>query len=484
MNNSRLGCLTPAGFLAAGLTLIVIGSITLLRGGVLFTPGALNAQPGKPLGGYTSHAEFGNRCRLCHAPFWDAEDMDGRCQDCHTDITAQRADPTTLHGALFQQSPALTCRNCHPEHRGPTAPLTDLNIEHFPHEKVGFSLQGHASHPNGQPFACQDCHAEGFPPFDQAVCETCHRQIDPLFTQAHILAFGSDCLACHDGIDTYGNDFDHNVFAFPLTGKHAEATCASCHRYARTVADLRAAPQDCFSCHTQNDPHEGRFGSDCAVCHTPNGWTPAIFDHNLAAFSLTGEHVSVACEACHIDNTFRGTPTDCFSCHAQDDPHEGRFGNDCAACHTPDGWTPATFDHNLTDFPLTGAHIDLQCTACHVNNIFRGLSTDCVACHAEPAFHAGLFSAACQQCHTTAAWRPARFTGPHTFPLDHGGGATCATCHPTSLTAYTCYSCHEHDPAKIEQEHREEGITNFTDCISCHPTGHEHEGGGGGEDND
>ncbi len=419
MNNSRLGCITPAGLLAAGLTLILVASITLLRGGVLFNPGALNAQPGKPLGGYTSHAEFGGQCRLCHAPFWDAAGLDGRCQACHTDITAQRADPNTLHGALFQQSPALTCRECHPEHRGAEAPLTDLNLERFPHEKVGFSLQGHASRLDGQPFACQDCHAAGFPPFDQAACETCHRQMNPVFADAHLLAFGSDCLACHDGIDTYGNDFDHNRFAFPLSGKHAEATCSACHPNARVLADLRAAP------------------------------------------------------------------TDCFSCHAQDDPHEGRFGSDCAACHTPAGWSPATFDHNLTNFPLTGAHVGLPCASCHVNKVFRGLSTTCVSCHAEPAFHAGLFAGmACSDCHTTSAWRPAQFSAPHTFPLDHGGGATCATCHPTSLTAYTCYGCHEHEPAKIERKHLEKGITNFTNCVSCHPTGREHEGGGGGGDGD
>lgn len=478
MNTSRLGCLTPAGLLAAGLTIVIVVTVTLLRGGVLFSPGALNAQPGDPLGGYTSHAEFGNQCRLCHAPFWDAAGMSGRCQTCHTNIAAERSDPATLHGAIFLNSPASACQDCHPDHRGPAAPLTELNEGQFPHEKLGFSLQGHAFHQNGQPFVCQDCHSPGFPPFEQAVCETCHRQVDVTFTAAHVLSFGSDCLACHDGIDTYGDDFDHNRFVFQLTGKHADVPCTACHLDARTLADLRSAPVDCVSCHAADDPHEGRFGTDCAACHTPDGWTPALFDHNLSAFPLTGKHTSVACESCHINKVFKGTPTDCYSCHAANDAHQGRFGTDCAACHNTTSWEDASFDHNLTQFPLTGAHVGLPCASCHVNNVFSGLSTACASCHAEPAFHAGLFAGmSCDSCHTTAAWRPAAFNWPHTFPLNHGGGTSCATCHPNTLTAYTCYGCHEHNPDEIRNKHLEEGITNFTNCVSCHPTGQEHEGG-------
>jgi hypothetical protein len=479
MSHSRLGCLTPLGLITASLTLAIVAAITLVQGGVLFNPGDLNAQAGAALNGFTSHAEFGNQCRLCHAPFWDAAGMSGRCEACHTNVTAERSDPATLHGIVYQQSPSANCQSCHTEHHGPTASLTKFSSLQFPHEMLGFSLTGHITHPDGTPFVCRDCHVEKLSTFNQATCQTCHQQLDAAFMTEHVQTFGSDCLACHDGVDTFGNDFDHNRLAFPLIGKHAETACASCHEGTRTVADLRAAPLDCYSCHVTDDPHQGRFGTDCAACHTPNGWKPATFDHNLAAFKLEGKHADVRCESCHINNVFKGTPTNCYSCHATDDPHQGQFGTDCAACHTPNGWKPATFDHNLTNFPLTGAHVGLACTSCHVNNVFKGTPTACVACHAEPAFHAGLFGTACQQCHTTSAWRPAQFTGPHTFPLNHGGAITCATCHPSTLTAYTCYGCHEHDPAKIQRKHLKEGITNFTNCVSCHPTGHEHEGGEG-----
>ena len=122
--------------------------------------------------------------------------------------------------------------------------------------------------------------------------------------------------------------------------------------------------------------------------------------------------------------------------------------------------------------------MEVECTACHVNQVFRGTPTDCVACHVEPMFHVGAFGATvCSDCHTTTAWQPARFDWPHTFPRDHGeaGIVACQTCHPAQVQAYTCYGCHEHDPAEIAEEHRDEGIFDFQDCVSCHPTGTEDE---------
>lgn len=51
MKNSRLGCLTPIGLVAGGLTLVLIIGISVLWGGVVFSPGGLNAMAGNPLWG-------------------------------------------------------------------------------------------------------------------------------------------------------------------------------------------------------------------------------------------------------------------------------------------------------------------------------------------------------------------------------------------------------------------------------------------------
>ncbi|MFQ5577909.1 MAG: hypothetical protein ACE5G8_13075, partial [Anaerolineae bacterium] len=166
-----------------------------------------------------------------------------------------------------------------------------------------------------------------------------------------------------------------------------------------------------------------------------------------------------------------------------DDPHGGQFGPDCAACHTPDDWEAATFDHNLSAFPLTGAHSSAECELCHTGGVFAGTPQDCYSCHLTDDPHGGQFGPDCAACHTSTAWIPAGYTGPHTFPINHGesGPRACRTCHPDGLQTYTCYDCHEHTPAKIESKHREEGIRNFENCVQCHPTGREEEGEGEGD---
>ena len=80
---------------------------------------------------------------------------------------------------------------------------------------------------------------------------------------------------------------------------------------------------------------------------------------------------------------------------------------------------------------------------------------------------------ACSACHSTTAWRPGRYDGPHTFPMDHGEqNNACADCHiQPNLTQWTCYTCHER--GEIENEHREEGIADFNDCLRCHADGRE-----------
>ena len=335
----RLGCLSGTGIVAALIAVLIIAGYVYARGGLLFNPGPLNAQSGRVLGGVTSHAEIGGNCESCHTAPWESERMADRCIVCHTDIATELRSVESLHGAIIFDNPGLACRDCHPEHRGPTAPLLFMEDATFPHEVVGFSLNGHQRTSTGEPFTCDDCHRGDITTFTTDTCFNCHRQMDVEFSVNHLLSFGAGCLACHDGVDRYGDDFDHSQFVFQLTGRHAEVSCSGCHQNARTIADLQSAPQNCFSCHSQDEPHAGLFGTDCAACHS------------------------------------------------------------------------------------------------------------------------------------TTAWTPAQFNGQHTFPLNHGGGATCATCHPAGFTTYTCYGCHEHEEAEVVERHLDKEIPNFQNCMECHPTG-------------
>ncbi|MCF6278332.1 MAG: hypothetical protein L3J16_06255, partial [Anaerolineales bacterium] len=298
----------------------------------------------------------------------------------------------------------------------------------------------------------------------------------------------TDCAVGHTPEAWVPATFNHDLAGFKLLGKHADVACEDCH-----INEVyEGTPTDCFSCHEKDDKHDGRFGTDCALCHSPDGWLPADFDHNLAAFKLEGKHQSVDCEACHINDVYQGTPQDCYSCHKQDDEHRGRYGTDCSQCHTAQGWEPAnvnhagftvgcatchaqddahngqygtdcsachstnawkpaSFDHSISGFPLTGAHVRADCTQCHTGNTFSGLSTACVACHADPAFHSGALGTNCASCHNTSAWVPAGYNRSHPFIADEGGsginhgGASCRTCHPSTVYNYTCLACHSNN---------------------------------------
>jgi hypothetical protein len=94
------------------------------------------------------------------------------------------------------------------------------------------------------------------------------------------------------------------------------------------------------------------------------------------------------------------------------------------------------------------------CEKCHINSVFKGTPQECSGCHADPAFHQGLFKGqACSTCHNTTKWFPAKFNLAHPEPTDGGeagsgithGRATCRDCHTVNLMAATCTNCHDNN---------------------------------------
>jgi len=457
----RIGCLTNSGIISAILTLIFVIGFVLGQGNLMFSPGELNSKMGVPIGGLVSHAEIGNKCSKCHTAPWESVRMDDRCVQCHVDIASQVQDLSTLHGIFFINNTHLSCRICHPEHGGTVSPQTVMNSINFPHETLGFSLNTHKND------LCQDCHPSSVKSFSQETCSLCHQQRDLKFMQDHNSIFGSNCLACHDGLETYGKCFKHDDFPFKLSGKHKEVLCVECHPGARSKADLQSTLQDCYACHQKDNIHSTGIGISCVDCHTTDGWKPAKFDHNLATFKLEGKHVDVSCDKCHIDGKFQGTPLDCATCHVKDDTHNGSFGSNCGDCHSTNGWKPATFDHSLSSFPLTGKHIGVPCTNCHINNIFKGTSDYCYSCHARNDQHNGQYGKDCGACHSTSGWLPATFNHALSgFPLTGAHlGLACTRCHPNNNfknASPDCASCHG-DPAW-------HAGSFGTNCSACHST--------------
>jgi len=463
MRAARLGCLTGTGIFAALITAFAIAGYAFASGGTMFSPGSLNAVSGPMIGGVSSHAEIAGNCEACHGAPWESGTMDDRCVVCHTDITAEMGDVLTEHGRMYEIDPAAQCRDCHQEHNGPDSLLTVLDGWKYPHELSGYVLTAHQLKAEDEPFICADCHAADVTVFDVKVCSNCHDLSDATFMAGHVAAYGMECIDCHDGVDRLGQHFIHDQFVFKLNGKHLEVSCEGCHFGSRNYADYQNTPQDCASCHVEDDPHGGTLGKDCASCHSPNDWNTVHFDHNRSVFKLLPAHVDVSCRNCHIDNVFKGTPMDCFSCHKADDPHKGVLGQNCESCHRATTWKDITFDHSMSSFHLVGRHIGVPCASCHNDILFKGTPTACASCHKD--VHAGQMGGNCADCHNPGSWNDIHFDHSRTgFALTGGhSGVTCASCHGNGVykgTPSNCYSCHA-------AQDRHDGQFG-TDCGSCH----------------
>lgn len=335
--SDRLGFVSATGAVAAAGLLVVVVAWTALAGPVLFTPGPLNAHPrSSTLGGVTAHAQL-TRCDACHAAPWSGTTMADLCMGCHTDVAAEVSSRSGLHGRLVGGATAATCRGCHTEHHGATGPLTVADSS-FPHDLTGYSLTGHGRTQSGASVTCAQCHPRGLAQFDQATCTGCHTSLAAGFMSRHEGAYGTHCLACHDGADRYGPGFDHNSLAFKLSGKHASTACDRCHADARSLQDMRNTPQDCYACHAKSDKHKGAFGRQCGQCHTPAAWTGAKFDHTVFPVDHGRREQVATCKTCHPVDV---TTYTCFGCHQHTQVnivarHEGRSLaelTDCIRCH-------------------------------------------------------------------------------------------------------------------------------------------------------
>ncbi len=459
-----------------------------------FSPGELS-RPHKQLEGI-------NNCLKCHE---QGKEITGiKCLDCHGEIKAAIA---AKHGYHFNVS-SQKCVACHKEHLGRDAQTVIFNRNTFDHSLTGFQRTGkHAS------VRCEDCHKTSNikDPDVLSIVRSTNRQT--------FLGLSRDCASCHNR--KHGNKledcqschstagwsqvkgFDHSTTWFVLRGNHATVECRQCHTdlaAKENRAQLLFATKpfgDCAPCHLS--PHSSGFSrQSCNSCHTPEGWRNAgpggRFNHDLTAFRLTGKHAGLSCEKCHNAGASRGKTrlklahNRCTDCHSDyhADEFAGRFGGDCAGCHTTSGFVPSTFtmrQHDGSKFPLDGAHAAVPCAACHQRNAaarptFRFRDMRCESCHKDK--HGGQFvnemkERSCAACHSTGDWQPTYFDHARTgFPLAGKHKViSCEKCHRTAQIngetmalfkgiSHDCSSCHKEVHAG---QFAREGKT---DCGTCH----------------
>ncbi len=364
---------------------------------------------------------------------------------------------------------------------------------------------------------CTRCHAvsPGSPDYR---CLECHTEIASRLRarrglHANFLGTSysdTSCIRCHS--EHNGRDFsivkwdptpghfDHTKAGFPLDGKHAGLACNRCHNPQRILPTDRVELKNkdlnhtflglspsCTSCH--EDKHRGQLGGNCLQCHNAVEWKALTFSHAKTRYPLTGAHLQVNCQKCHIPSA-DGTPKwvglkfeRCSSCH--NDIHKGAFQQTCESCHSTGGWKRTSvathFDHSKTKYPLVGKHLEVNCGVCHKAGDFKTAIAHetCADCH-HPDPHNGQFvrradGGRCDSCHTLDGFKPAKFTvvdhNTSGFAL-HGAHAKvpCAKCHipkgPATLYKIKfalCTDCHQ-------DVHRGQfaAAPYFNRCASCH----------------
>jgi len=437
--------------LMTGFAIIALGSQVTARAASIETL----VMPGQVT---EAHAGIESECSDCHAPFSKTLQRD-LCLACH-DHKAVMEDlqaGTGFHGRS-ETVANVECATCHGEHEGRESDIVGLDMDTFDHGLADFVLEGAHTEP-----VCEDCHESG-KLFREApsVCFDCHEKDD-----SHQGKLGEDCGKCHQETAWQTNTFDHTKDTeYILKGAHEVVECALCHTNKR----YEGIPTECISCHQIDDHHQGNFGTDCKQCHETEDWKKENFDHEKASeFALKGRHSEIECDSCHRANLFDNPlAKECVSCHLAEDVHQGTSATDCGACHSTDEWKNAGFDHlKDTDFPLNGAHTDLDCGVCHIGgNLEKELDTGCFSCHQVDDAHQEGLGKDCARCHQEAGWViDVLFDHDLTsFPvIGLHSVAPCEACHLSAQFTDTpgkCVDCHGQDDAHDDALGQE--------CNTCH----------------
>lgn len=276
-------------------------------------------------------------------------------------------------------------------------------------------------------------------------------------TQAHVKQEDT-CGDCHD---RHPN------------GRSQTELCLDCHKEIATNVRERkgfhgrmpnAGAGECRACHSE---HKGRAFDIVQLNRTQ-------FDHAQTDFALEGAHRALECASCHKPREkFSKAGTACIDCHKADDAHHGQFTQPCGECHSSISWAGGKFDHEKTDFHLTGAHVATSCNACHVGGHYKQTPGTCNGCHATDDEHRGSRGTDCGRCHTTKEWKTAKYDHEKETGFALLGvhdRIDCLACHRSGnykdKIPKDCGGCHRTDDAHA---------TRYGDrCGDCHDNEHWH----------
>jgi len=369
-------------------------------------------------------------CQACHG-----EDLSGgiagvACQSCHP-------------------SGVMACNTCHGSAANAAPPR---NLDYLSATTL-LTVGAHQSHvmdgPKHAAFSCDACHHTPSKPSDEGHYQTGGKLIT---TPAPVIAdagFGGQ-FSWDRSTATCANSYCHAPFQDPTA-----------HQINPVWTKVGQNQADCGSCHGTPPPNHGP-DTRCQTCHRPS----FIGDQPRSPLHVNGQVDLAApittCVGCHGSGNSPAPPIDVLG---RSDPTLRTVGAHrdhlealhklsapvvCSECHLvptafnspghvdhqppavvfpPDAGTLARADGAV---PFYDGSLDGGTASCTVYCHGAGarLSQDTAAGNQRPVFNGGPGEAACGTCHGI----PPRVTGTH-----HHDGVTnvtqCASCHPKSVTS-------------------------------------------------
>jgi Cytochrome c7 and related cytochrome c len=426
----------------------------------------------------------------------------GNCSQCHgagTQLSFYNNDmvikDNVLSPAHIPYLAGTDCSSCHKSTTYAVGTFGPMNMAQATHAFVSTT--------------CDTCHASAAGSLYMGAANPA-LQLRPADHNSGTMLTG-DCSGCHTTANWNSGSLPAGHMPNPGNQGCVICHTAYPTNYTTMAANAvlhTGITSGCITCHGQtqlsfynnNDPPKPMVAN-----HIPSGATPCEDCHSATTFtSFTGTTMSSAkhtlmfavigktCDACHeTGKSFYGVT------NLTTRPNNHHVGQDCSGCHSPNDWgggaakktvaaatasrstigtvvsasAPAQSASRVTA-PLFGAQTRLVATGVGpFGNPIMGIATsggtaipgaavpshagvvsNCVSCHngvlaqGKEATHIASNNA-CQNCHTTVAWLPARF--------DHQG-----------VTA-SCVSCHNGVSASGKPVRH---VQTTQDCGACHGT--------------
>jgi hypothetical protein len=219
-------------------------------------------------------------------------------------------------------------------------------------------------------------------------------------------------------------------------------------------------------------------------------WQPAYTQISPGELVKVHSHLEGLsnCTQCHVLGK-KVANQKCLACHtelkARIDAQKGYHassepkGKECVTCHSDHHglnfqiirFDKEKFNHDLSGFKLTGAHVKKKCIDCHKPEhisdqkikkkkfTYLGLNPACLTCHAD--YHQKTLSANCTDCHDFELFKPAKKFDHAKAKFQLSGKhqeVACIECHKTGI--------------KNEVKYQEFKGIRFDNCTACHQDAH------------